>query len=93
LPNFVKEKNDNGDIDIFLYYDLKITNPEIIVNKLKENQNILKINKNDKTWSFLFYSEQIKKKIQIDLHIVKNTPENLSNYFNYYRVPYLYFIL
>lgn len=94
LPNPIKEKQDNGDIDIFLFYDAKEKNKvEFYLNLLKENKNILKINKNDKTYSCLYQSEKTGKKVQIDLHIIWNTLNNINNYFEYYRIPYLYFIL
>jgi len=92
LPNFIKGKNDNWDIDIFLYYDIKKIKTEEIVERLKNNNKVLKITKNDKIWSFLYQSIRTWKKIQVDLHIIKNSKENLDNYFNYFRVPYLFFI-
>ena len=93
LPNFIKEKDDNWDIDIFLYIDNDKVKTENIVTILNNEKRILKINKNDKIWSFLLDSKSIWKKIQIDLHIIKNTKENLDNYFNYFRVPYMFFVL
>lgn len=94
LPNPIKEKEDNGDIDIFLFYDDKeINKVKYYLDLLEWNKNVLKINKNDKTYSCLYYSEKVNKKVQIDLHIIWNTLNNITNYFEYYRVPYLYFIL
>ena len=92
LPNFIEEKKDNWDIDIFLYVDNQEVKTETIVNILHKEPKILKINKNDKVWSFLLESNIVWKKIQIDLHIIQNSKNNLSNYFNYYRIPYLHFI-
>lgn len=92
LPNTIKEKSDNWDVDMFLYSPNK--DIEELVLLLKKSENILKYNKNDKTHSVLYYSNTINKKIQIDLHII-NYDKFIyrENYFDYYRIPYLFFFL
>lgn len=92
LPNPILEKEDNWDIDIFLYYNKSFRDKDEILELLNIDE-VLKINRNDIIYSLLFYSHAIDKKIQIDLHIVPISPMTINNYFNYYRIPYFYFIL
>lgn len=93
LPNPIKEKLDNWDIDIFLFYSLAKKTPEVFIKLLNQSSDVLKTNKNDHTWSILYNSKKTGKKVQIDLHIIQDSHKNRENYFEYYRVPYLYFIL
>lgn len=94
LPNPIKEKEDNGDIDIFLFYSEKNWRKlGYFLKLLQDSENVLKINKNDYIYSLLYKSNIIWKKVQIDLHIINSSNKNKENYFEYYRIPYLYFIL
>jgi len=93
LPNFMKEKEDNGDIDIFLYYVEDYFNPEMYINLINNTGNVLDINKNDHTWSIFYFSPNVGKKVQIDLHIIENTFINCTSYFNYFRVPYFFYVI
>lgn len=92
LPNPIQEKTTYWDIDTFLYYTHDKYYQQYL-STINNHTQILQVKKNDKTYSLLFKSNEINKLVQIDLHIVQNTPLNLKNYFNYYRIPYLFFIL
>lgn len=108
-PNPMKEKNDNGDIDLFLYLDNQWNNYNKSVNVIKDffenSKNIKEITelwwkpynsnlKYVKNW--LIYSFMYKFKdwvYQVDLHLIPNTPKYINNYFEYFRVDYFFFIL
>lgn len=90
LPNPIIEKSDYWDIDTFLYMSQQGLR-EYYLHKLKDSR-VEKISKNDLTYSLLFKSN-IWKKVQIDLHLIPLSPQTKANYFHYYRVPYLFFVL
>jgi len=63
LSAFLSSKMDHGDIDILVLSSPELNVKSLIDNKLGEK--ILKISRNDSTWSFLFDSN-IGKKVHID---------------------------
>lgn len=90
VPNFLTDKDDNGDMDVFLFDNWKIDFKKAIDNIAEKSE------KSDRNWgvtSFLFNSESIWKKIQVDLHTKWKAGEFKSSYFPYYQIPYLFFVL
>ena len=92
LPNPIEEKEDNGDIDCFFYYKNE-KDKEKNIEILHSHPQVLKLNKNDNIYSFLFDSLYIGKKVQVDLHFVTATPNNCNNYFTFLQIPYFFFCL
>lgn len=90
LPNFLTDKDDNGDMDIFLFDNWKIDfNKTIKAIAAKSEKN----DRNGWVTSFLFNSESIGKKIQVDLHTKWKEGEFKNSYFPYYQIPYLFFVI
>lgn len=93
LTNPIKEKEDNWDIDIFLIYENE--EKQQISNLLRNHKNVSHYNsQNKEVHSFLFQSEKINKKVQIDLNFINwNSSIEINNYFKYFQAPYFFFTL
>lgn len=92
IPNPVTEKRDNGDLDLFMFTE---ENPILLIEKLKATNKLcdIKNEKNSKFYSFLYNSEIVWWLVQIDLHFINNKIQFENSYFDYYRIPYLFFLL
>ena len=89
-PNIFSDKIDNWDLDLFF---LTSENPSIVIEKLKSKIKIHWINHNGSSWSLLVESPVLDWFAQVDLHIINDEKVFSNSYFNYYRVPYLFFLL
>lgn len=92
ISNILTDKKDHGDIDSFIYIPDTIK-PNILIQIIRETNQLIDVNRNDNVYSILFHSLIVNKNVQIDIHICHDKKHFETTYFNYYRVPYLFFLL